>query len=228
MRKILKLIKNLLIIGIIIALVIAGYITYDGYQLYKEVTEYESVETKVKRIQQKENYLAYDEIPEDFSIALVSIEDHRFFKHWGFDLKSIGRAVVNNIKARRLVEGGSTITQQLAKNMYFEFDKDFSRKVAELLVALELESKYDKEEILAMYTSIIYFGEGHYGLKEASEGYYQKSPSELTYDEITLLAGLPNAPSAFNPIENPDLASKRQKLVQNAIEKFQVKLPDPK
>ena len=135
---------------------------------------------------------------------------------------SIGRAIEKNIKAKRLVEGGSTITQQLAKNMYFNFDKKFSRKIAELFVAFDLESKYKKQEILSMYINVIYFGNGYYGLNEASNGYFDKSVDKLTFDEITLLAGLPNAPSAFSLNDNLDLAKKRQKLVQDAIKKFNV------
>ena len=222
MKKVIKLIKNVIIICILICVIIIGYITYDGYKLYKEVVAKESIEKKIESIKEDRDFLEFDEIPKDFSKALISVEDHRFFKHKGFDIRSIGRAMLTNIKEKRLVEGGSTITQQLAKNMYFSFNKKFSRKVAELFVALELERKYSKEEILALYIDIIYFGDGYYGLKQASNGYYNKSPEELNYDEITLLAGLPNAPSAFTPTENQDLAIKRQKLVKDAIEKYKI------
>ncbi len=222
MKKVIKLIKNVIIICILIGLILVGYITYDGYKLYKEVIAKESIEKKIENIKKDSDFLKFNEIPKDFSKALVSIEDHRFFEHKGFDIRSIGRAMLTNIKEKRLVEGGSTITQQLAKNMYFNFNKKFSRKVAELFVALDLEKECSKEEILALYIDVIYFGEGYYGLNQAAKGYYDKTPKELDYDEITLLAGLPNAPSAFNPTENKDLALKRQKLVKDAIEKYKV------
>lgn len=222
MKKVIKFLKNIIIICIVLFIIIAGYITYDGYKLYKEAVAKESIEEKVESIKSDSDFLEFDEIPKEFSIALVSIEDHRFFKHPGFDIKSIGRAIVTNLEAKRLVEGGSTITQQLAKNMYFSFNKKFSRKVAELFIALDLEKKYKKEEILSLYIDIIYFGDGYYGLKQAANGYYNKEPKDLNFDEITLLAGLPNAPSAFTPSENPDLAIKRQELVKEAIEKYKV------
>lgn len=224
MKKIFKFIRNIIIICILALLAVAGYITYDGYKLYKEVIAKESIEQKVNEIKENEWYLSFDEIPKDFSIAMVSIEDHRFFKHNGVDIKSIGRAMKRNIKAKRLIEGGSTITQQLAKNMYFNFDKKFSRKVAEVFVTFDLEKKYKKQEILAMYINVIYFGNGYYGLNRAADGYFNKSVDKLTYDEITLLAGLPNAPSAFSLDDNLDLAKQRQKLVQDAINKFGVVL----
>ena len=146
MKKIFKFIKNVIIIFVLIGLIVIGYITYDGYKLYKEVIAKESIEQKVNQIKEDKWYLSFDEIPKDFSIAIVSVEDHRFFKHCGIDLMSIGRAIEKNIKAKRLVEGGSTITQQLAKNMYFNFDKKFSRKIAELFVAFDLESKYKNKK----------------------------------------------------------------------------------
>lgn len=224
MKRLIKFIKKIIFLSILIVGIIVGYIIYDGYKLYEEVIAKESIEKKVESIVNSKDYLSFDEIPKDFLIALVSVEDHRFFEHPGFDVISIGRAFITNIEEKRLVEGGSSITQQLAKNMYFEFNKNFTRKVAELFVAIDLEEKYEKEEILAMYANIIYFGEGYYGISEAANGYYGKEVSKLSYDELTLLAGLPNAPSVFNPVENEDLATKRQQLVKEAIEKYDVKL----
>lgn len=224
MRGLVKFIKKIIFLCVLIIAIIIGWIVYDGYKLYEEVTYKESIEQKVESIVNSENYLSFDKIPQDFIVALVSVEDHRFFEHSGFDVISIGRAFVTNIQKKELVEGGSSITQQLAKNMYFEFNKDFTRKVAELFVSLDLEEKYEKEEILAMYINIIYFGEGYYGLNEAANGYYGKEVFELTYDEITLLAGLPNAPSVFNPIENAELARQRQNLVKEAVERYNIKL----
>ena len=119
-----------------------------------------------------------------------------------------------------LAEGGSTITQQLAKNMYFTMEKKFTRKVAEVFVARKLEQMYTKDEILEMYINVAYFGDGLYGLKEAANGYFDKEPLELTFDEITLLAGLPNAPSAYSLSDNEDLARRRQQIVINQMKKY--------
>lgn len=224
MRKLFKFIKKIIFLCVFLVTLVVSIIIYNGYKLYKEVTTKESIEKKVENIVNSKDYLSFEKIPKDFVVALVSVEDHRFFEHFGVDIVSIGRAVVTNLEEKKLAEGGSTITQQLAKNMYFEFDRKITRKIAELFVAFELEEKYKKEEILAMYIDIIYFGEGYYGLSQASKGYYNKEPSELNYEQLTLLAGLPNAPSAFNPVKNPDLAKQRQSLVKEAVAKYKIKL----
>lgn len=224
MKRLIKLIKKVIFLCILIVGIIVGYIIYDGYKLYEEVIYEKSLEQKVESIVNSKGYLSFEDIPKEFVIALVSVEDHRFFEHPGFDVISIGRAFVTNFEEKKIVEGGSSITQQLAKNMYFKFDKKFTRKIAEILVALDLESKYEKEEIFAMYANIIYFGEGYYGLSEAANGYFGKDVSDLDYNELTLLAGLPNAPSVFNPVENEDLANQRQQIVKEAIEKYNVKI----
>lgn len=224
MKGLLKFIRNVILIILLIGIIIAGYVIYDGYKLYKDVISKESIEDAVNKIESKEDFLSYDEIPKDYINATVAVEDHRFYEHPGFDVISIGRALVTNIKNLEIVEGGSTITQQLAKNMYFSFEKKFSRKVAEVFVAIDLEKKYDKDEILALYINVIYFGDGYYGLNAASHGYFDKEPSELTFDEITLLAGLPNAPSAYAPTTNSSLARKRQELVIEQMKKYGYKV----
>ena len=219
MRKFFKILKFFILFFLVIVLIGVGYVLYDGYSLYKEVISNTSIETKIEEITSKKDYLTFDEIPKDFSNAIIAVEDRRFYTHHGYDVKSIGRAILNNIKEKSIVEGGSTITQQLAKNMYFSFEKKFTRKVAELLVALDLEKMYSKEEILSYYINIIYFGDGYYGLENAAKGYFSKTPDRLNFNEITLLAGLPNAPSVYALTSNPELAKKRQEIViQNMIE----------
>lgn len=116
------------------------------------------------------------------------------------------------------MEGGSTITQQLAKNMYFSQDKDLVRKAAEVFVALDLERNYSKEEIFELYVNAIYFGDGYYDVASASEGYFGKTPEEMSDYECTLLAGIPNAPSVYSPTKNPALAAKRQLKVVERME----------
>lgn len=215
-----KLFKLLFLLILIIGIFICGNIIYDGYFLYKEKTSAIPIEEKVNSIKDKENYLSYDKIPKDFVNALVSIEDHRFFKHNGVDIQSIFRAIVTDIINFDLVEGGSTITQQLAKNIYYTQDKKFSRKVAEVFTAFDLEKEFSKEEILELYLNIVYFGDGYYGIYDASKGYFDKEPNNLTLNEITLLAGLPNAPSVYALGNDNNLAIERQKMVIDAMVKY--------
>lgn len=190
----------------------------EGYGLYKNAVQEESLEAKVAEIRSQENFTSLEDMPETYVQAVVSVEDHRFYDHFGLDLIAIGRAVVNDIKAGRYVEGGSTITQQLAKNLYFSQEKTMNRKAAEVFLALELEQKYTKDEILELYVNSIYFGDGYYGVGEASEGYFGKPASEMNDYECTLLAGVPNAPSKYAPSKNLALAEKRQQKVISRME----------
>ena len=190
----------------------------EGYGLYKNAVQEESLEEKVAEIRSQENFTSLEDMPETYVQAVVSVEDHRFYDHFGLDLIAIGRAVVNDIKAGRYVEGGSTITQQLAKNLYFSQEKTMNRKAAEVFLALELEQKYTKDEILELYVNSIYFGDGYYSVGEASEGYFGKPASEMNDYECTLLAGVPNAPSKYAPSKNLVLAEKRQQKVISRME----------
>ena len=190
----------------------------EGYGLYKNAVLEESLEAKVAEIRSQENFTSLEDMPETYVQAVVSVEDHRFYDHFGLDLIAIGRAVVNDIKAGRYVEGGSTITQQLAKNLYFSQEKTMNRKAAEVFLALELEQKYTKDEILELYVNSIYFGDGYYSVGEASEGYFGKPASEMNDYECTLLAGVPNAPSKYAPSKNLALAEKRQQKVISRME----------
>lgn len=190
----------------------------EGYGLYKNAVQEEGLEETVAEIRRQENFTSLEEMPETYVQAVVSVEDHRFYDHFGLDLIAIGRAVVNDIKAGRYVEGGSTITQQLAKNLYFSQEKTMSRKAAEVFLALEIEQKYTKDEILELYVNSIYFGDGYYSVGEASEGYFGKPASEMNDYECTLLAGVPNAPSKYAPSKNLALAEKRQQKVISRME----------
>lgn len=190
----------------------------EGYGLYKNAVQEVSLEEKVNEIRSQESFTSLEDMPETYVQAVVSVEDHRFYDHFGLDLIAIGRAVVNDIKAGRYVEGGSTITQQLAKNLYFSQEKTMNRKAAEVFLALELEQKYTKDEILELYVNSIYFGDGYYSVGEASEGYFGKTASEMNDYECTLLAGVPNAPSKYAPSKNLALAEKRQQKVLSRME----------
>ena len=159
------------------------------------------------------NFKKIDEVPEIFVNAIISVEDKRFYTHKGIDFLSIGRAIFTDIKTFDFTEGGSTITQQIAKNQYFTQSKNFYRKVAEVFVARDIEREYSKDEILEIYFNTNFYGAGYYGIYDASIGYYEKEPIELTDYEATLLAGVPNAPSVYSPKVNLNLAEKRQDIV---------------
>lgn len=189
-----------------------------GYEMYEAAVEETSLEQMVASIREKDGYTELDQLPETYLNAVVSVEDHRFYRHFGLDMIAICRALVNDIKAGAYVEGGSTITQQLAKNLYFSQEKKLERKVAEVFAALALEEQYTKDEILELYVNSIYFGDGYYTVGDASRGYFGKEPFQMTEYESTLLAGIPNAPGKYAPTKNPQLAAKRQKQVLKRLE----------
>ena len=145
--------------------------------------------------------------------AVIAAEDQRFWTHGGYDLIAIGRALWNDLRTLSFAEGGSTITQQLAKNQYFTQEKRIERKVAEVFAAVEIEAVFTKEEIFELYVNTIYFGSGYYGIYDAAMGYYGKEPSALSDAEAVMLAGLPNAPSAYSPDVSPELAGQRMRQV---------------
>ena len=215
-----KFIKKMFILILIIIILVCSFITYEGYSMYQEVISKESIEKKVEKIKVYDNYISISDVPETYKNATIAIEDHRFYSHGAIDVFTTARSFIENIRNKELSNGGSTITQQVARNMYFTQEKSFIRKVAELFVAVDLEKNYSKDEILEMYLNIIYFGDGYTGLKQASYGYYRKSPSKLSLDEQTMLAGIPNAPSIYSPNVNPELAKKRQQKVLDAMVKY--------
>lgn len=208
-----KLIKRLILFILLAILIVGIVIGLQGYKMYDTALKETPLSTKIEKIRSDENYVTIDKLPKDYINAVVSVEDRRFYKHSAIDLISIGRAIVTNIKEGELVEGGSTITQQLAKNIYFTQKQVITRKVAEIFMASSLEKNYSKDEILELYVNTSYFGDGYYGIREASLGYFDKEPAQMTLDECTLIAGIPNAPSVYAPTKNPDLARKRQKHV---------------
>lgn len=217
MKSPFKKIKIIIFAILIVVLAISAYFIEDGYKLYKSVIQKQSIEDKVKEMQSEDEYVKIDEISNYMKDAVISIEDKRFYEHFGVDLYSIARAFIGNLRSKELSSGGSTITQQLAKNMYFSQQKKLVRKIAEIFVALDLEEKYEKDEILELYLNIIYFGDGYYGVKEASNGYLDKEPKDLTLYEASLLAGIPNAPSVYQLSNDNPYTYQRQKLILEAL-----------
>ena len=160
------------------------------------------------------------QIPETLKQAFIAIEDHRFEDHQGLDYQGIFRAAVSNLLARDVVEGGSTITQQLARIVYFDQERTFSRKFKEMRMAQKIEQNFNKEQILERYLNLVYLGSGAYGVADAAWVYFSKPVKELTLAEIATLAGLPPAPSEYSPFVNPEAAKKRRDLVlQRMVEK---------
>lgn len=176
--------------------------------MYKDAINEVPITEKIESIKSNENYTTINNLPKNYKNAVIAAEDHRFYKHHGIDIIAIGRALLNDIKNLEFKEGGSTITQQLAKNIYFTQDKKIERKIAEIFMAFKLEKELEKDDILELYLNTSYFGNGYYTVKEASIGYFDKDPSEMSDYESTLLAGIPNAPSVYG--SNEQLAHERQ------------------
>src|SRR5699024_10189064 len=158
-----------------------------------------------------------DDVPDDVKNAIVSIEDKRFYKHKGIDYRRISKAAIANFRQGWGAEGGSTITQQVIKGSVLSSEKTLTRKVQEAWLALKLERQYSKDEILEMYLNNVYLGNGAYGVKTASKTYFNKDLDDLNISQIALLAGLPNAPSADEPFNEPERAEKRRNKVLNAM-----------
>lgn len=191
-----------------------------GYCNQNLIINNKSMEARVNMVRENKNYVKIENIDKKFLKSMIAIEDHRFYNHGALDFISIARATLNNIKARKVVEGGSTITQQLAKNLYLSNERSFKRKFKESLFAIQLERQYTKDEILELYVNSISFGDGYVGIGEAAKGYFGKDANSLSFDEATLLAGLPQAPSLYALSRDNGLAKKRQKQVINALERY--------
>ena len=166
----------------------------------------------------RSDYVPITHISPDLKRSMVAIEDRRFYDHWGFDTTGMARAALVNIQHGRIEEGASTITQQLVKNLFLANEQTFTRKAEELLLALDIEIAYSKDEILEMYLNVVYYGSGFYGVNAASEGYYGKPPAALDLPESSMLAGIPNAPSELSPFANFIAAKKRQAIVLDTME----------
>lgn len=212
-----KVLKKIIFIVVLVSISIGLLFVGSGYDMYKKAIEETSIEDKIAEIKSKENYTKISELPQMYKNAVISVEDHRFYKHNGIDIIAIGRATINDIKAMSFVEGGSTITRQLSKNIYFTQEKKITRKIAEVFMSLEIEKNYNKDEILELYLNTSYFGEGCYTVKEASRKYFGKEPKKMTDYEAIMLAGIPNAPSVYSLTKNPELAKQRQKQVINKM-----------
>ena len=213
-----KQLKKVIIIVILSLILFSSYFIYNGYVMYKNALKKTSIEEMTNKIKSKDNYTKIKDISDTYKKAVIASEDHRFYKHSGIDIISILRAFLIDIKTFSFKEGGSTITQQLSKNIYFTQDKKIERKVAEIFMARDIESKYSKDEILELYLNTSYYGNGYYSIKEASLGYFNKLPSNLSDIESVSLAGIFSAPSYYNP--KYDINNKRKKMVISKMLKY--------
>ena len=180
--------------------IVTKFYSHDG-EIIKTFTAYTYSKVDMKNV------------PQDFINALIATEDKNFYNHRGFDLVGLARSTVNNLIAGRVVQGASTITQQLARILFLSNEKTFDRKIKELVTAVQIEKTISKEKILEMYMNNVYLGSGAYGVEGAAEIYFNKKLKDLTLPELALIAGLPQAPSVYSPFNNLDLAIKRRNQV---------------
>ena len=164
-------------------------------------------------------YLTYDEIPQDAVNAIVSVEDKKFFKHNGVDYKAIARAGIAMIRDKEITQGGSTITQQLARTIFLSNEKTWERKIEEIYIASALEQKYTKEDILEFYLNNVYFANGYYGIQAAAKGYFSKDASELDLSQICYLLAIPNSPTYYDPVVNPqNTLARRDRILSSMLD----------
>lgn len=178
------------------------------------------VDETIRTLRADPEWLPLAKIPSHTRKALLAIEDHEFYSHGALDISGIFRALLVNLQAGEVQQGGSTLTQQMVKNVFLNNEQTIGRKVEEAALSLWIEHKYTKDEILELYFNSTYFGAGAYGLRDAAQTYFGKSPALLNLPESALLAALPYAPSALNPYENPTGCAKRTRLVLREMMKY--------
>ena len=179
-----------------------------------------NMEEVINPLREDSNWVKLADIPKNMQNALIAIEDHKFYEHDGISPEGILRAILANISKGEVEQGGSTLTQQFVKNTFLTHEQTMERKIEEAILSVVLEDKYSKDEILEMYLNTTYFGAGVTGIHQASKVYFGKHISRLTLEEAAVLAALPYAPSALNPLEHPIECKQRQMLVLNAMVKY--------
>ncbi|RSL34384.1 PBP1A family penicillin-binding protein [Salibacterium salarium] len=207
--------------GIYLSSVVIGAAAIDEKQLVMNETTviYDENGSELAQLHKEDrDMVEIENIPEHVQQAFIAVEDTRFYEHQGIDPRAIARALYRDILAGAKVEGGSTITQQLAKNAFLSNDKTLLRKTKEVLIAMGLERRFSKDQILEFYMNQIYFGHGAYGIKSAAELYYGKQPADLTEDEAAMLAGIPKAPSNYSPVDDAEQAKERRNTVLALME----------
>src|SRR3990167_3729499 len=226
MNRFLRLIRAVIITSLLFAaVIIIGALYYIEYEL-PDIDALNTVQLQVplqifsqdKKLiatfgEKRRIPIPYDQIPQPLIQAVLATEDQRYFKHKGVDLPGLGRAALRLLKTGKKLEGGSTITMQVARSFYLSRQKTMGRKIREILLAIKIEHKLKKQKILELYLNKVFLGNRAYGVAAAAAVYYGKSLNDLTLDQYAMLAGLPKAPSALNPLSNPDAAKKRRNHV---------------
>ncbi len=223
MKKIKKLIKLCFLLAILGIVTIIGLYTYAYFSPKLDIKNanqfyiYDKNEELVYQGSGNNEWVSLDEISPNLIDAVLATEDKNFYKHHGFDFFRIAKAMYINIKSGSIVQGASTISQQYIKNMYLDFDKTWKRKIDEAFLTLRLETQYSKDEILEGYLNTINFGQGNYGIENASQFYFNKSARELSLEEAIILAGIPKAPNKYNPVTNYDASIKRAQVISSVM-----------
>lgn len=212
-----KFFQCLLILILVVLIGGVGLFFGKGYLSYKDLTQETAVETLVLQVESNEHFVSYEQLPEDLLHATVAIEDRRFYSHGGIDYIGLIRALVSQFDSNLVRSGGSTITQQLAKNLYSKFEFGLDWKATEFYVAKYLEKHYTKDEILTLYVNVINYGNNFTGIYEASMGYFQIEPNQLSIEQCTLLAGIPQSPSNYELFNHYEQAKKKQYFVLQAM-----------
>ena len=215
-----KFLKKLILTLLILIIVLISILFIIGYSTYASALKQKPLVDRVTEVTSKENFVKFSEMSDIYRNAVVAVEDHRFYDHGPVDFIAICRAFYINLKTKELQEGGSTITQQVAKNIVFSQEQSWTRKLGEIFAAYDLEKNYTKNQIFEIYVNTAYFGDGFYGIYDASHGYYDKDPKDLNLDESSMLAGVPNAPSLYSPNVNLTLAKKRQAHVIKKMQEY--------
>lgn len=218
MKTLARIIRRVLVIALVAVIAMCALTVWRGYGMYREALADRPISQTVEELRATDTYTELDELPQTYLDAVVAVEDHRFYEHGGIDPIAICRAAFNDLRTLSLREGGSTITQQVAKNLFFTQDKHFERKVAEVFMAFDLEACYSKREILELYVNSSYFGSGYTGIGQAAPGYLGCDPSDMSDYECALMAGFPNAPELF--AADPQAADSRARVVVQQMEKY--------
>lgn len=193
--------KKVIIVVFTLLVLVLGI---NSYAVYKVGNKYDiDVDIKKSIMGSVNDYVTLNKIPKNLKDGVILLEDRRFYSHRGYDIKAIARALIADVKAGKFVQGGSTITQQLAKNIFLTSEKTLKRKITELYISINLEKIFTKDEILEIYFNVIYYGEGIYGVQDASKKYFSKNVWELNEKECIVMAAIPKSPNKNNPIKNP-------------------------
>lgn len=212
-----KFLKALFVLILVALISVAGWFLYDGISNANQYESRQPLSTLVEQVKARENYVDYDQVQPALYQATLAIEDARYYDHGAVDFRALARAFVSQFVPFIPKSGGSTISMQVVKNLYGQYDGTAVWKAAEIVLAHRLEQMYSKDEILSIYINIINYGDNHHGIYEAAVGYFGVHPSQLTLPQATILAGIPQSPGYFQLSDHYDQAKAKQQLVLKAM-----------